>query len=142
MIGVARQGGPAHGAVLSSGRLELFLVAALSGLAAMALGLVISALVSNADKALTILPVILFAQFLLTGALFNVRTTPGLEQLSYLTSAHWGYSAAASTADLDLLSQAGMQRVRAARGRAELLRPDPPPRRLHLGRGHGGARPA
>jgi ABC-type multidrug transport system ATPase subunit/pSer/pThr/pTyr-binding forkhead associated (FHA) protein len=107
VIGVARQGGPAHGAVLSSGRLELFLVAALSGLAAMALGLVISALVSNADKALTILPVILFAQFLLTGALFNVRTTPGLEQLSYLTSAHWGYSAAASTADLDRLAGQG-----------------------------------
>ena len=93
--------------MLSSGRVELFLVAALSGVAAMALGLLISALVTNADKALTILPVILFAQFLLTGALFNVRTTPGLEQLSYVTSAHWGYSAAASTANLDLLQGDG-----------------------------------
>ena len=107
LIGTARQGGPAHGAVLSSGRVELFLVAALSGVAAMALGLLISALVTNADKALTILPVILFAQFLLTGGLFNVRTTPGLEQLSYVTSAHWGYSAAASTANLDLLQGDG-----------------------------------
>ena len=107
LIGIARQGGPAHGSVFSSGRFELCLVAALSGLAAMSLGLIISALVSNADKALTVLPVVLFAQFLLTGALFNVSTTPGLEQLSYITSAHWGYSAAASTADLDLLQANG-----------------------------------
>jgi len=107
LIGIARQGGPGHGSVLASGRLELCLVAALSGLAAMSLGLLISALVTNADKALTVLPVILFAQFLLTGALFSVSSTPGLEQVSYLTSAHWGYAAAASTADLDVLQHDG-----------------------------------
>jgi hypothetical protein len=107
LIGIARQGGPGHGAALASGPLELCLVAALSGLAAMSLGLVISALVTNADKALTVLPVILFAQFLLTGALFSVNTTPGLKQVSYLTSAHWGYAAAASTADLDELQHDG-----------------------------------
>lgn len=107
VLGVARQQGPGRGALLSSGRLELFVVVALTGISAMALGLLVSALVSNADKALTILPVILFAQFLMTGAGFNLQNTPVLGQLSYLTSARWGFSAAASTADLDAIQSLG-----------------------------------
>lgn len=106
-FGILRQDGPGHGALLSSGRLELFVVIALTGLAAMGLGLLISAMVANADKALTILPVVLLAQFLLTGALFDLSHTPGLNQVGYLTSARWGYSAAASTANLDIIEQKG-----------------------------------
>jgi hypothetical protein len=106
-LGIVRQGGPGHGSVMSSGQFELFIDVALAGLAAMALGLLISAFVSNADKALTILPVILFAEFLFTGSAFPVNKTPGLEQASYLASAKWGYSAAASTADADVLLGTG-----------------------------------
>jgi hypothetical protein len=91
-------------------------VASATGLAAMALGLLISALVSNADKALTILPVLLFAEFLLTGGLFPV-TAPGLRELSYLSSAHWGYAAAASTVNLQgLLGGCGGPGAAAALG--------------------------
>jgi ABC-type multidrug transport system ATPase subunit len=110
-LGIARQGGPEHGSVLSSGQFELFAVVALAGLAAMALGLLISAFVSNADKALTILPVILFAQFLFTGSAFPVANTPGLAQASWLASAHWGYAAAASTADADRLQHTGCNKT-------------------------------
>ncbi|GAA1768601.1 FHA domain-containing protein [Luedemannella helvata] len=99
LMGTARQGGPAEGAFISSGKLELIVVAALTGLAAMALGLLISSLVSNPDKALTILPVVLLAQFLLSGAFFDVNGSV-LKPLSYVTSARWGFAAAASTADL------------------------------------------
>jgi ABC-type multidrug transport system ATPase subunit/pSer/pThr/pTyr-binding forkhead associated (FHA) protein len=106
-FGILRQGGPGHGALISSGRVELFIVVALTGLAAMGLGLLISALVANADKALTILPVVLLAQFLLTGALFDLSKAPGLNQIAYLTSARWGYSGAASTADLDIIEHKG-----------------------------------
>ena len=116
VIGVARQHGPGAGSVLGSGRVELFVVASATGLAAMALGLLISALVSNADKALTILPVLLFAEFLLTGGLFPV-TAPGLRELSYLSSAHWGYAAAASTVNLQgLLGGCGGPGAAAALG--------------------------
>jgi ABC-type multidrug transport system ATPase subunit len=112
IVGTLRAGGPAHGALLGSGRLELFLVLAGAGLSAMALGLLISAFASNADKALTLLPVLLFVQFLLSGALFNINNTPGLEQLGYLTSAKWGYSAAASTANLETIEGGcGAQRL-------------------------------
>jgi ABC-type multidrug transport system ATPase subunit/pSer/pThr/pTyr-binding forkhead associated (FHA) protein len=106
-LGIVRQGGPGQGSVLSSGQFELFVDVGLAGLAAMALGLLISAFVSNGDKALTILPVILFAEFLFTGSAFPVNKTPGLEQASYLASAKWGYSAAASTADADVLLGTG-----------------------------------
>jgi len=102
-LGIVRQGGPEDGSLFSSGQFELFVSVALAGLAAMALGLLISSFVSNADKALTILPVILFAEFLFTGSAFPVNKTPGLAQASYLASAKWGYSAAASTAGLDSL---------------------------------------
>jgi hypothetical protein len=106
-LGIARQGGPGHGSLLSSGQFELFAGVALAGLAAMALGLLISAFVSNADKALTILPVVLFAQFLFTGSAFPVANTPGLAQVADLASARWAYSAAASTADADRLLHTG-----------------------------------
>jgi hypothetical protein len=106
-LGIVRQGGPGDGSVMSSGQLELFFVVSSAGLAAMALGLFISAFVSNADKALTILPVVLFAEFLFTGSAFPVSSTPGLAQASYLASAKWGYSAAASTANLDALLGTG-----------------------------------
>jgi ABC-type multidrug transport system ATPase subunit/pSer/pThr/pTyr-binding forkhead associated (FHA) protein len=106
-LGIVRQGGPGNGSVMSSGQVELFIDVALAGLAAMALGLLISAFVSNGDKALTVLPVILFAEFLFTGSAFPVNKTPGLAQVSYLASAKWGYSAAASTADADILLGTG-----------------------------------
>ena len=106
-LAVVRQGGPGAGTVMSSGQLELLVVVSMAGLSAMALGLLISAFVSNADKALTILPVVLFAEFLFTGSAFPISNTPGLAQASYLASAKWGYSAAASTASLDTLLRNG-----------------------------------
>jgi ABC transport system ATP-binding/permease protein len=102
-VALLRQGGPRHGAVLADYRLEIAIAVSLAGLSAMALGLLVSALSSNADKVMTILPVILFAQFVLSGSAFPVRGTAGLDQISYLSSARWGYSAAAATVDLDRL---------------------------------------
>jgi ABC-type multidrug transport system ATPase subunit/pSer/pThr/pTyr-binding forkhead associated (FHA) protein len=102
-IALLRQGGLQHGVVLHSGRIEICLVVSLTGVTAMALGLFVSALASNADKVLTVLPIILFAQFVLSGSAFPVRGVPGLDQVAYVSGARWGYSAAAGTADLDNL---------------------------------------
>jgi len=107
ILGIARQGGPGHGALLPSGRFEVLVTVTLTGLAAMALGLLISSLVENADKALTLLPVVLFAQFLLTGAVFNLAHTPVLNQLGFLNGSRWGYSALASSANLDAINGQG-----------------------------------
>lgn len=106
-MALARQGGLEHGQVLGNGRLEIAIVVSLSGLCSMALGLWVSSLAANADKVMTILPVILFAQFVLCGAAFAVQNTAGLNQLAYFSSARWSYSAEASTSDLDLIEGDG-----------------------------------
>ena len=82
-------------------KVELFLAVALTGIAAMALGLMLSALVTTADKALTLLPVVLLGLFLLAGPLFNLTDRPGMRELSYVTATRWGFSALASTTDLE-----------------------------------------
>ena len=104
VFATALQGGPTDANVLGSGRLELIIGIALTGLAAMALGLAVSALVSNADKALTLLPVVLFVQFLFSGAAFDLKNQPGLGQMTYLSPSRWGYAAGASTADVEGLT--------------------------------------
>lgn len=103
-FGTLRQHGPAHAlSALGSARLELFIGVALTGLAAMAFGLLISALVSNPDKALTLLPVLFLFQTLLAGPLFDLAHQPVLGPLSYATNTRWGFWAVASTADLQSL---------------------------------------
>jgi hypothetical protein len=86
---------------------EIAVVVSLSGLCSMALGLWVSSLAENADKVMTILPVILFAQFVLCGAAFAVQNTQGLNELAYFSSARWSYSAEASTSHLDLIEGDG-----------------------------------
>jgi ABC-type multidrug transport system ATPase subunit len=97
-LATARQGGLGDPLVLPWGRGELYVVVALCGLSALGTGLLLSALVATADKAMTLLPVLLFAQFLLAGLIFPV-STPVVQQLSWLTTARWGFAGAASTAD-------------------------------------------
>ena len=106
-LALLRQGGPGHGVIFVDFRLEIAIGVSLTGLSAMALGLMVSALSGNADKVMTILPIILFAQFVLSGSAFPVRGTAGLDQVSYLSSARWGYSATASTVNLDKLAGDG-----------------------------------
>jgi hypothetical protein len=68
----------------------------------MALGLLISALASTADQAVTVLPVVLLLELLLAmGGLFpDVVDKPVLKQLSYAASTQWSFAAAASSVDL------------------------------------------
>jgi ABC-type multidrug transport system ATPase subunit/pSer/pThr/pTyr-binding forkhead associated (FHA) protein len=102
-VGALRQGGAGHGALLPDLRLELWVAISAAGLAAMGLGLLISAAVSRADKALTLLPLLLVPQLVLASADLRVQDKPVLNQLSYISSAQWGYAAAASTINLNQL---------------------------------------
>ena len=81
---------------------ELVIAAVLAGVAGMALGLLISALASTADQAVTVLPVVLLLELLLAmGGLFpDVVDKPVLKQLSYAASTKWSFAAAASSVDL------------------------------------------
>ncbi len=98
IVGTARQGGPSEAVLLGSARIELLLLVSVCGLSALCLGLMVSAFSSSVDKAMTLLPVILLVQFLLAGLIFPV-SAPLIRQLSWLTTAQWGFAGAASTAD-------------------------------------------
>jgi len=124
-IALLRQGGPKHGVVFVDFRLEIAIAVSLAGLSAMALGLLVSAMSGNADKVMTILPIILFAQFVLSGSAFPVRGTAGLDQVSYLSSARWGYSAAASSVNLDKLVGDGCNHQASPTGAVMLSLCDP-----------------
>jgi ABC-type multidrug transport system ATPase subunit len=102
-IGAAREGSPGVGAFLHSPSLELVLDVAAAGVAALALGLLVSCLVNRADKALTLLPLLVVPQFVLTFPQLHIDEKPILRQLSYAASAQWAYSAVASTVNLNQL---------------------------------------
>lgn len=98
--------GPTAGVMMPSAPLvELILTITLTGLAAMGIGLLVSAIVTNADKAMTALPVILLAMYLLSGGPSDPTNTPVLSQVSMLNSARWGLSASASSVDLPSLNK-------------------------------------
>ena len=124
-IAVARQSPPGGGSLLPSGVLELVVAGALAGLAAMALALVISALSESADRAMTVLPVVLIVEMLLAmGGVFpDLVDKPVLKQASYAASAQWAFSASASTVNLDHL----MSVDRVARSYPEIRIDNPAP---------------
>lgn len=102
LVGLAllRQNGPVAPLVLPSPTLELGVDVALTGLTAMAVGLIVSAYVRNADLALTMLPLVLLTELILSGALFALGDKPVLREASYLSGSRWGFAMTASTSDL------------------------------------------
>ena len=108
-IALARQGGPDDGSVLPLPMLELILAGALAGLASMGVALLISSIAGTVDRAMTVLPLVLVMQMLLTmGGLFpDLIDKPVLREASYLSSAQWGFSAMASTVDIERLDATG-----------------------------------
>ncbi len=86
--------------VLGSTILEIAVaVIALTIVSAM-LGLVISAWVSNADKAMPMLVLMIMIQLVFSGGLVPLGGRPGLNQVSYVVPARWGFAMTASTVDL------------------------------------------
>jgi hypothetical protein len=65
------------------------------------LGLTLSALVDNADKTMPPLVVFVMANLVFTGGLLALADKAGLNQVSWLFPARWGFAAAAATTDLN-----------------------------------------
>jgi ABC-type transport system involved in multi-copper enzyme maturation permease subunit len=104
LIGVAGRPLPKHGALLTQVPLvELMLSMAVLAIASMAAGLLISAMVSSSDKTMPLMVVTVLAQVVLSGGVFLINGKTGLNQLSWLTPSRWGFAAAASTSNLNLL---------------------------------------
>ena len=98
-IGVIGDKLPPHGSFLGSSFLELILAMALVSIASMSLGLLISAVVSTSEQSILLLFPIVIVQVIMTGGAVPVNKA-GLEQVSSLFPARWGFGAAASTVNL------------------------------------------
>ena len=75
-------------------------VVGIAGLAAMAVGLLISAIVRSSDRAMALLPVVLIAQVVVSVPFFATRSAV-LDPVGVVSSAQWTMAAAASTTDLN-----------------------------------------
>jgi hypothetical protein len=78
------------GIVFGSQTTELILVAIIVGIASMALGLLISALIGGVDRASTLLPVVLVLQVIVSVPIVS-GSSPVLQAIGYTMSARWGY---------------------------------------------------
>ena len=88
------------GALLASGQLELMLALSGVGVVSVGIGLLISAQVNDAPKALTALPLVIIPTLLLSGLVVQTSGRAGIQQLTYLNPVQWGGSAAAVSVDI------------------------------------------
>jgi ABC transport system ATP-binding/permease protein len=103
-IGLVGRPLPAQGAFLKHLPLvELMLAMFALGIASMALGLLISALVDTSDKAMPLLVVVVMFQVVLSGGVFSLSGKVGLEQVAWISPSRWGYAATGSTASLNTI---------------------------------------
>ncbi len=101
-ISTASQGGPDDAVVLGWPLGELMVAAVGAGLAAVALGLLVSSLVNSTNAAVALLPLLIVFQLLIMqGGAFDNERKPVLYQLSFVSSAGWDFAASASTIRLN-----------------------------------------
>ncbi|MGW7368243.1 FHA domain-containing protein [Streptomyces sp. NPDC054841] len=86
--------------VLMPPLIEITLAVALLSFCSMMVGLVISALVSKEEVTMPLLVLMTMVQIVFCGALLTLYDTVGLEQLTWLVPARWGFAASAATIDL------------------------------------------
>jgi ABC transport system ATP-binding/permease protein len=104
-IVVVGKGMPTRGAVLFGhsnlgATVELFTTVAATCVASAILGLAISSLVRSSEQIMPLFVVAVMAQLVLCGGMVPVTGRLGLDQLSWLMPARWGYAAASSTVDV------------------------------------------
>lgn len=107
-VGPAFLPAPDQSVVLPWPRLEVAVAVVAVTVVSMMIGLLISAMIGNADRGMPLLVLVVMAQLVLCGGMFGVRGRPPLEQLAWLSPSRWAYAMAASTVDLnDLRRTAG-----------------------------------
>ena len=89
---------PGQGALFPS-FMELIFSVWLTTLAGIGMGLLVSALSSNTDKAVSIIPIILIPQIILSGVIFNLSGPS--KAFSYITITKWSLDSLGTTADLN-----------------------------------------
>ncbi|MEZ5409781.1 MAG: FHA domain-containing protein [Acidimicrobiales bacterium] len=89
-----------QGALLRAGQIELILALIGIGVMSVGIGLLISALVTDTPRALTLLPLVIIPTLLLSGLVVPTSGRAGVQELTYLNPVQWGSSAAAVSVDI------------------------------------------
>jgi ABC transport system ATP-binding/permease protein len=100
-VAVAGKGAPTHGAaLLGNAAFELFLALAVTAIVTAIVTMALASLADYAQQLLLIAVLTTLVSLMFAGALFPVAGRFGLEQLSWLVPARWGFAASASTVDV------------------------------------------
>ncbi|MGI5125324.1 FHA domain-containing protein [Pseudonocardia sp. CA-107938] len=97
VLGNLGRPGPDDPLLLQQPMAEIVLAMIAMTVASMTLGLLVSAAISNEDRGMPLLVLLAMLQFMLSSAIIQVQTVPGLGQLSWLIPARWGFAMGAST---------------------------------------------
>jgi len=93
-------GAVTSGAVIPNRSLELFTDMAACCIAAAMVGLALSALAKSNEQIMPLLVIAIMSQLVFQGGMIPVTGRIGLDQLSWITPARWGFASTASTIDL------------------------------------------
>jgi ABC-type multidrug transport system ATPase subunit len=100
-ITILGKGAPTQGAnVLGNPSLELFAAMAATTVTAAMVGLALSALARSNEQIMPLLVIAIMSQLVFQGGMIPVTGRIGLDQLSWITPARWGFASSASTVDL------------------------------------------
>ena len=98
IIGV---GAPTQGAtLLGNASLELFVGMAACTVCSATVGLALSSMAKTSEQIMPLLVVAIMSQLVFSGGMIPVTGRTGLDQLSWVTPARWGFAATASTVGL------------------------------------------
>jgi ABC transport system ATP-binding/permease protein len=90
---------PIQQGILLPAPLEVYITMALTSLAGLMIGLTISALAPNNDRAGILIPIVLIPQVIFSGLLFNLNS-PILQAIGALFAVRWGMAASGSSVGL------------------------------------------
>ena len=107
VLGVVFLPGPDEPLLIPSARLEVAFAVATVSVVSMVVGLLISAMIDNADRGMPLLVLVVMAQLILCGGLFPVRDQVPMGQLSWLSPSRWAYAMGAATVNLNTISSPG-----------------------------------
>ncbi|MFZ0834386.1 MAG: ATP-binding cassette domain-containing protein, partial [Mycobacterium sp.] len=93
--------------VLLPRSLELYMDVAFTCVTAAMVGLALSALAKSNEQIMPLLVVAIMSQLVFSGGMIPVTGRVGLDQLSWVTPARWGFASTASTIDLTMLVPGG-----------------------------------
>lgn len=90
---------PEKGVIFDNALIEMMITLVLITVSSSSLGLLVSSMVKNTDRAMVFAPIILIPQLLFSGILFNLEGVT--EILSWVCVSRWGMQAFSNTADLN-----------------------------------------